>query len=267
MKTTMWLTGCGLAAMALAALSGGAGCSGSNAGANGGASTGTNAGSTGPGAGTGGSGTGCSAYPGAVFCDDFETASTFDTNWPLMTGTPPTVTMSPTAYSPTHVASALASADGGLPSNMGHPLPMLLRTQRLRVAFSFRVLAGLPAATNVATVSLHGTDSNGFDANVDIEQGKLQVELLNDASPSPPPDAGSPWIKVADVSPNEWVRLELDVDVSDQGSVRALVNGAPIATLIYSPAQAGYSGTYQGDLLLTATAAAIDYDDVVLWMD
>jgi hypothetical protein len=174
-KTTIWLAGCGLLAMVLAAPSGVAGCGGPSGGSGGGASGGSNAASTSAGTGTAGSGTGCSAYPGAVFCDDFENASTFDANWPLITGTPPMVTTSPTAYSPTHVASAIAS--GSFPSNMGHPLPPILKSQRLRIAFSFRVLDGL------------------------------------------------------------------------------------------SGGQMGYLGTYQGDLLLTATAADIDYDDVVIWKD
>jgi hypothetical protein len=207
---------------------------------------------------------GCAAYPGAVFCDDFETAGSFAANWPATTGVAPVVTTSPTAYSPTHVASAIGGASDH--SLMQHALPAILATQTLRIAFSLRVEQLPSAYALVADVSVSASGDLGMNVLLSVEQGELTVELLNDASQFPGPDAGPTTVPLATVTNGSWVRVELDVDVSDQGSVKALVDGSMKAELPYVPGQSGFTGTYQGDLQLEAgESTSIDFDDAVIW--
>jgi hypothetical protein len=218
------------------------------------------------GAGSGGS-TGCSAYPGAAFCDDFETAGTFAQNWPNPTGTLPLVVASPTAYSPAHVASLVSTTTN---SNMFHSLPTILASQKLRIAFSVRVVDAPRGYALLANPSLDSTgtmEDLGLQVTVALDAGQLAVELLNNSGLTEPADGG-PDLPVAPFPVGTWMRVELDVDVSDAGSVKVLVNGALKATLPYVPAETGYTGSYEGDLMLSATTStSVEYDDIVVWQD
>jgi hypothetical protein len=207
--------------------------------------------------------TGCAAYPGALFCDDFETAGTFATNWPTTTGVAPVVATSPTAYSPTHVASAIGDASDH--SVMQHILPALLPNQTVRVAFSFRLVEDPGDFALVSNVALSANDDVGLQVSTSVEQGQLTVELLNDASQFPSADAGPESLSLMALAKGEWVRVELDFDLSDPGGVKVLVNGAMAANMPYVPGQM-VTGTYQGDLQLEAgESIQVDFDDVVIW--
>jgi hypothetical protein len=217
--------------------------------------------------GPGGS-SGCSAYPGAAFCDDFETAGALAQNWPNPTGNAPVVVTSPTAYSPTHVASLV---DATANSNMFHSFPTILASQKLRLAFSARVIDAPRGVTLLANPSFDsvGTmqEDLGLQVTVSLEAGQLTVELLNNSGITEPADGG-PELSVAPFLIGTWMRVELDFDVSDTGSVKVLVNGALAATLPYVPATTGYTGSYEGSVMLSATdSASVEYDDVVIWQD
>jgi hypothetical protein len=207
---------------------------------------------------------GCVDYPGAVFCDDFEKPGSFSANWSDDTGNPATVVSSATAYSPTHVASLVSL---GPSATTSHSLPTILTSQRLRIAFSVRVMDAPRAYVVLADITLAASvRSVGMNIGLQLDDGELTVQLLNDMMPPPGSDAGAE-VPLMALATGEWVRVELDCNVSTTGSVKVLVNGAPSTTLPYSPGES-FNGDYYGNLGLLATdSASVQFDDVVVWQD
>lgn len=269
-----------------------------DAGGNGDTSSGgSGSGSSGGGSGSGGSSssgssTGCSAYPNAAFCDDFEneTDASFATNWP---GTPydnpeflrPVVITSPTAYSPTHVLheSAQFIADAGNAgqrfSQVGRNLPTLLPTQSVSVGFSVRI---------VSFTDVEGGYESGPSPNFQVQfypvgssagpgclvefQGADPTHYYVNMCGQPGP-GGSPTTTVA-FAVGTWQRISVSATFgptdAGTGTVTLAIDGAPVESVPMS----GQPGTgvisYTGTLALGAfgydqtPSMTLDLDDVVI---